>query len=90
MIVGGTFTRHLTQDHTHLISAFDSGDKYKNAAGWNVHIVNLVWIEEIYKKWEHQRESSPRFVTFNTGYLDMNTRIEDVDQWLLYSFCEWS
>ena len=79
MAVGATFTRYLTESHTHLISAFDNGDKYEKAAGWNVHIVNLVWIEEIYKKWEHQRESSPRFVTFNTGYLDMNTRIEDVE-----------
>ena len=76
MAVGGTFTRYLTESHTHLISAFDNGDKYEKAAGWNVHIVNLVWIEEIFKKWEHQREASPRFTTFNT---DMNTRTEDVD-----------
>lgn len=81
--VGATFTRYLTESHTHLICAFDNGEKYEKAAGWNIHIVNLTWIEEVFQKWEHQREASPRFVTFNTGYLDMNTRIQDLDQWLV-------
>lgn len=81
--IGATFTRYLTESHTHLISAFDSGEKYDKAAGWNIHIVNLTWIEEVFKKWEYQKESSPRFVTFNTGYLEMNTRIDDVEQWLV-------
>jgi hypothetical protein len=81
--VGATFTRYLTESHTHLICAFDNGEKYEKAAGWNIHIVNLTWIEEVFKKWEHQREASPRFVAFNTGYLDMNTRIEELDQWLV-------
>ncbi|KAK6544439.1 hypothetical protein TWF694_001134 [Orbilia ellipsospora] len=61
---GATFTRAMKPDNTHLITARDSSDKVEAAREWNLNIVNHLWLEESYAKWEIQTLSNPRYTTF--------------------------
>ena len=40
------------------------GEKFTKAHSWNMHIVNHLWLEEIYCKWSYQREAKPKYVFF--------------------------
>jgi hypothetical protein len=79
--MGAQFTRYLSPDHTHLIAAASQGEKFERAAEWNVHVVNILWLEETFAQWEYVREAQARFVTFNTG-LTMNLGVEDALDWV--------
>ncbi|EWC48348.1 hypothetical protein DRE_02117 [Drechslerella stenobrocha 248] len=61
---GATFTRALKPDNTHLITARDHSDKVDAAREWNTNLVNHLWLEESYAKWEAQTLSNPRYTTF--------------------------
>ncbi|KAK6531331.1 hypothetical protein TWF281_008142 [Arthrobotrys megalospora] len=61
---GATFTRALKPDNTHLITARDHSDKVDAAREWNTHIVNHLWLEESYAKWEMQTLTNPKYTTF--------------------------
>lgn len=60
--LGATTTRSMTNANTHLITACPGGEKYVRAHEWNTHIVNHLWIEDIYCKWTYQREAKPKYV----------------------------
>ena len=51
---GGNFTRTMTQENTHLITAHMNGEKVQAANEWNVQIVNHLWLEESYAKLQIQ------------------------------------
>ena len=61
---GGTFTKTLTQDNTHLITAHTISDKVDAAREWNISIVNHLWLEESYASWTVKTVSQPRYTTF--------------------------
>ncbi|KAF3918499.1 hypothetical protein ABW21_db0205495 [Orbilia brochopaga] len=61
---GATFTRAMKPDNTHLITARDYSDKVDAAREWNLGVVNHMWLEESYAKWEVQTVSNPRYTTF--------------------------
>ncbi|KAI9651687.1 MAG: hypothetical protein M1831_000533 [Alyxoria varia] len=51
---GGNFTRTMTQENTHLVTAHMNGEKVEAANEWNVQIVNHLWLEESYARLQIQ------------------------------------
>lgn len=63
-VAGGEFTKTMKEDNTHLITAHMVSEKCDAAREWNIHIVNHLWLEESYAKWEIQSVSDPRYNHF--------------------------
>jgi hypothetical protein len=61
---GCEFTKTMKQDNTHLITAHLISEKCDAAKEWNIHMINHLWLEESYAKWEIQSLSNPRFTHF--------------------------
>ncbi|KAJ8104087.1 hypothetical protein POJ06DRAFT_243509 [Lipomyces tetrasporus] len=61
---GATYTKALKTTNTHLITAKPSGEKYTAARDWNCHVVNHLWLEETYAKWQVQSVTLPRYSHF--------------------------
>lgn len=61
---GGEFTKAMREDNTHLITAHTVSEKCEAAKDWNINIVNHLWLEESYAKWEIQTISNPRYTHF--------------------------
>lgn len=64
---GGTYTRNLAQDNTHLITAHSKSDKVEAAREWNLSIVNHLWLEESYARCEVQSVTLAAYTTFPPG-----------------------
>ncbi|KAF6221067.1 hypothetical protein HO133_002748 [Letharia lupina] len=63
---GGEFTKTMKEDNTHLITAHMVSEKCDAAKEWNIHMVNHLWLEESYAKWQIQTVSDPRYNHFPT------------------------
>lgn len=61
---GGEFTKTMKEDNTHLITAHTVSEKCDAAKEWNVNMVNHLWLEESYAKWEIQTLTDSRYTTF--------------------------
>ncbi|KAL8694337.1 MAG: hypothetical protein Q9218_000974 [Villophora microphyllina] len=61
---GGAFTKTMKEDNTHLITAHQHSEKCDAAKEWNLNIVNHLWLEESYAKWQIQTLSNPRYTHF--------------------------
>lgn len=61
---GGEFTKTMKEDNTHLITAHMVSEKCDAAKEWNIHMVNHLWLEESYAKWQIQTVSDPRYNHF--------------------------
>lgn len=61
---GGEFTKTMKEDNTHLITAHMVSEKCDAAKEWNIHMVNHLWLEESYAKWQIQSVSDPRYNHF--------------------------
>ena len=61
---GGEFTKTMKQDNTHLITAHTASEKCDAAKEWNINMVNHLWLEESYAKWQIQTLSDPRYTHF--------------------------
>lgn len=61
---GAECTKTLKQDNTHLITAHGNSEKCTAAKEWNLHVVNHLWLEESYSKWQLQTISEPRYTHF--------------------------
>ena len=61
---GGAFTRTMKEDNTHLITAHQYSEKCDAAKEWNINMVNHLWLEESYAKWQIQTLSNPRYTYF--------------------------
>ena len=61
---GCEFTKTMKMDNTHLITAHPFSDKCEAAKEWNVHMINHLWLEESYAKWEIQTLTNPRYTYF--------------------------
>lgn len=60
--LGGTFTRNLKSDNTHLVTLRPEGIKVQAAKSWNVLIVNHLWLEESYAAWEMKPVTDERYI----------------------------
>ena len=63
---GGEFTKTMKEDNTHLITAHQVSEKCDAAKEWNIHMVNHLWLEESYAKWQIQSVANPRYNHFPT------------------------
>ena len=61
---GGEFTKTMKEDNTHLITAHTVSEKCDAAKEWNIHMVNHLWLEESYAKWQIQTTSNNRYTHF--------------------------
>lgn len=61
---GGTFTKSMKGDNTHLITARNNSQKCDAAVDWNIAMINHLWLEESYAKCEIQVLSKPRYTHF--------------------------
>ncbi|KAI9698918.1 MAG: hypothetical protein M1836_003107 [Candelina mexicana] len=61
---GGEFTKTMKQDNTHLITAHMVSEKCAAAKEWNINIINHLWLEESYAKWQVQSLTNPRYSHF--------------------------
>ncbi|KAL8729895.1 MAG: hypothetical protein Q9166_004452 [cf. Caloplaca sp. 2 TL-2023] len=61
---GGAFTKTMKEDNTHLITAHQNSEKCDAAKEWNINMVNHLWLEESYAKWQIQTLSNPRYTHF--------------------------
>ncbi|KAL8949659.1 MAG: hypothetical protein Q9222_004260 [Ikaeria aurantiellina] len=61
---GGAFTKTMKEDNTHLITAHQYSEKCDAAKEWNINMVNHLWLEESYAKWQIQTLSNPRYTYF--------------------------
>jgi hypothetical protein len=77
---GAECTKTLKQDNTHLITARESSEKCTAAREWNLHVVNHLWLEESYAKWQVQAVSAHRYTHFpkrtNLGEVVGQTEID--------------
>ena len=61
---GGEFTKTMKEDNTHLITAHTMSEKCDAAKEWNINMVNHLWLEESYAKWQIQTISTSRYTHF--------------------------
>ncbi|KAI9881030.1 MAG: hypothetical protein M1830_008912 [Pleopsidium flavum] len=77
---GGEFTKTMKQDNTHLITAHTVSEKCSAAKEWNVNMVNHIWLEESYAKWQIQSMTNARYTHFpqrtNLGEVVGQTQID--------------
>lgn len=61
---GGTFTKTMTKDNTHLVTARDNSEKCAAARDWGIAMVNHLWIEESYARCELQPLTTQKYTHF--------------------------
>jgi len=61
---GGSFTKSMTPENTHLITAHMASEKCMAAKDWNIELVNHLWLEESYAKGKLQALSNSRYSFF--------------------------
>lgn len=72
--MGAKVTTTMSIENTHLICSAPVGQKYQSAQLWNMHIVNHIWLEDMYSKWMYIREATLRYVHFS-GVEDVVNRV---------------
>ena len=61
---GCEFTKTMKMDNTHLITAHTVSEKCDAAKEWNINMINHLWLEESYAKWQIQSLANPRYTHF--------------------------
>ena len=61
---GCEFTKTMKQDNTHLITAHMISEKCEAAKEWNINMINHLWLEESYAKWQIQSLTNTRYTHF--------------------------
>ncbi|MCJ1394718.1 hypothetical protein MMC18_007598 [Xylographa bjoerkii] len=61
---GCEFTKTMKQDNTHLITAHQISEKCDAAKEWNINMINHLWLEESYAKWQIQSLTNTRYTHF--------------------------
>ena len=78
---GATFTRTMTGQNTHLITARNNSEKCEAAVDWNISMINHLWLEESYAQCEVQALTMPRYTHFpprtNLGEVIGQTFLEE-------------
>lgn len=77
---GAECTKTLKQENTHLITAHTKSEKVAAAKDWNIVVINHLWIEESYARWEMQSINNSRYNQFpkktNLGEVVGQTQID--------------
>lgn len=77
---GGTFTKTMRQDNTHLITAHTASEKCDAAREWNIELVNHLWLEESYAQHRVATLTTKKYTHFpprtNLGEIVGQTRVD--------------
>lgn len=85
--IGAIYCQSLLSGCKYLIAAQPRSRKYKAAQKWNIHVVNQLWLEETYAKWEIQSVTNPRYTYFPViGDLTTATQSTELDLQVLKKF----
>jgi len=66
LAIGAECTKTLKQENTHLVTAHKKSEKVAAAEDWNIAVVNHLWIEESYARWDMQSVTNSRYTHFPT------------------------
>lgn len=66
LATGAECTKTLKQENTHLVTAHKKSEKVAAAEDWNIAVINHLWVEESYARWEMQSLTSSRYTHFPT------------------------
>lgn len=73
--IGATYSGKLIERHTtHLITAFEGGQKFEAAKKWNIPVLNHLWLEDSYAYWQRQDEEN-RLYTYFPPKLSLSTLV---------------
>jgi len=73
--IGATYSGKLIEkDTTHLIAAYESGQKYEAAKKWGIPVVNHLWLEDCYAYWQ-VTDTDSRLYTYFPPKLSMSTLV---------------
>lgn len=73
--LGATYSGKLIENQsTHLVTAYESGQKYEAAKRWGIPVVNHLWLEDSYAYW-HAQDPTSRLYTYLSPKLSMSTLI---------------
>jgi hypothetical protein len=61
---GAEFTKTMHQNNTHLITAHLKSEKCEAAKDWNINVINHLWIEESYARYQLQSLTIKRYSHF--------------------------
>ncbi|KAG5368156.1 BRCT-containing protein 1 [Yarrowia sp. C11] len=62
--LGAKYTRDFSTTNDFLIAGVPEGGKYQAARLWNVHVINHLWLEECFAKWQEMSLSLPQYTHF--------------------------
>ncbi|KAJ2904684.1 putative brct domain-containing protein [Zalerion maritima] len=61
---GATFTRTMTGENTHLITARNNSEKCEAAKDWSINMINHLWLEESYARCQVQPLTVEKYTCF--------------------------
>lgn len=62
--LGAKYTRDFSTTNDFLVAGVPEGGKYQAARLWNVHVINHLWLEECFAKWQEMSLSLPQYTHF--------------------------
>ncbi|KAK0561358.1 regulator of Ty1 Transposition [Tilletia horrida] len=87
--MGGKFTPEMTSANTHCIAASEEGEKVKRAKEWGIPVLNHIWLEACFTRWQAIDVLQPRFIEYGPAIrygkqVLVDARLEDgvLEPWL--------
>ncbi|KAF7362376.1 hypothetical protein MVEN_00584400 [Mycena venus] len=66
-LMGGNFTPTFSTKNTVLVAAQQSGPKTDKAAEWSIPVVNHLWLEDCFLRWQNLTPAVQKYVTYPDG-----------------------
>ncbi|KAJ6593333.1 hypothetical protein B0H19DRAFT_17663 [Mycena capillaripes] len=66
-LMGGNFTPTLSTKNTALVAAQMSGTKTAKAADWSIPVVNHIWLEDCFLRWQNLTPAVSKYVSYPAG-----------------------
>ncbi|KAK0519639.1 regulator of Ty1 Transposition [Tilletia horrida] len=91
--MGGKFTPEMTSANTHCIAASEEGEKVKRAKEWGIPVLNHIWLETCFTRWQAIDVLQTRFTEFGPAIrygrqVLVDARLEDgvLEPWIQRAF----
>lgn len=75
--MGGHFTPEMTTANTHCIAASRKGEKVRRAQEWEIPVLNHMWLEACFVRWQSLNPAQNRFIEFPPG-VDLQSTVGKV------------
>jgi len=91
--MGGKFTPEMTSANTHCIAASEEGEKVKRAKEWGIPVLNHIWLETCFTRWQAVDVLQTRFAEYGPAIrygkqVLVDARLEDgvLEPWIQRAF----